>query len=46
MESRDQDIPIQVPRTNFQDTQEAARVEWFQGPGACKILERIDQEAI
>ena len=46
MESRDQDIPTQVPGTNFQGTQDSARVEWFNGPGACKIPERVDQEAI
>ena len=46
VESRDQDIPTQVPGTNFQGTQDSARVEWFNGPGACKIPERVDQEAI
>ena len=45
-ESQDQDIPTQVPRTNYQDTRDSALVEWLQGPGACKIPERIDREVI
>ena len=38
VESQDLDILAQVPRTNFQDTQDSARIERFQGPGVCKIV--------
>ena len=46
VESWDQDIPGQVPRTNCQDIQDCSRIKWFQGPGACKIVERIYREVI
>ena len=44
MKSQDQDKPQPSSGTNKQDIQECSRVEQFQGPGDCLVVEQIIRE--